>query len=388
MPLVQLDFPNPLNTSVQIGDTAYFSNPIEYGTTGNPLSGDQWASTTTPHLTSNQSDIIKIGVITEIITWDGTVSSIICDMPQNLFNQYFSDIQSVVCTFTIDLAQSSGNCATLTPTLNHPVAERGVDGFPPYTFPNDLHPSNPLYWLFDNPSVKNTEVMFHNSYPQNFVAPISQTFPPVDACHVDSQAKNDYVANATNLWLQLTTIEIMLPNIIGVMPNIYSFPSSASASHAGNDFNPGQISNGDRDVFTVEPFSGDGWSISDVLDKLNGLFASMPGFVSYVPGINFSTFKTQHQTNMDLFLNTYGNLPANFSSSANTSIFIFEDFVNGSIGFNADCTGQGSFIMFSKDNKVNLSSVLGYYASATFRNDSTEKAELFNVGADIFESSK
>ena len=49
---------------------------------------------------------------------------------------------------------------------------------------------------------------------------------------------------------------------------------------------------------------------------------------------------------------------------------------------------NGAFIMFSKDNKVNLSSVLGYYASATFRNDSTEKAELFNVGADIFESSK
>jgi hypothetical protein len=92
MPLVQLDFPNPLNTSVQVGDTAYFSNPINYGTTGNPLSGDQWASTTTPHLTSNQSDIIMIGEITEIITWDGTVSSIICDMPQNLFNQYFSSI--------------------------------------------------------------------------------------------------------------------------------------------------------------------------------------------------------------------------------------------------------------------------------------------------------
>ena len=92
MPLVQLDFPNPLNTSVQIGDTAYFSNPIEYGTTGNPLSGDQWASTTTPHLTSNQSDIIMIGEITEIITWDGTVSSIICNMPANLFNQYFSSI--------------------------------------------------------------------------------------------------------------------------------------------------------------------------------------------------------------------------------------------------------------------------------------------------------
>ena len=44
--------------------------------------------------------------------------------------------------------------------------------------------------------------------------------------------------------------------------------------------------------------------------------------------------------------------------------------------------------MFSKDNKVNLSSILGYYASVEFRNSSQEKAELFNVGVDFFESSK
>ena len=48
----------------------------------------------------------------------------------------------------------------------------------------------------------------------------------------------------------------------------------------------------------------------------------------------------------------------------------------------------GSFIMFSKDNKVNMSSMLGYYASIEYRNDSLEKAELFNVGAEVFESSK
>ena len=55
---------------------------------------------------------------------------------------------------------------------------------------------------------------------------------------------------------------------------------------------------------------------------------------------------------------------------------------------NTVCDDDRSFIMFSKDNKVNLSSVLGYYASVTLRNDSTERAELFNVGADVFESSK
>ena len=46
------------------------------------------------------------------------------------------------------------------------------------------------------------------------------------------------------------------------------------------------------------------------------------------------------------------------------------------------------FIMFSKDNKVNLSSLLGYYAKAQFRNNSTSEAELFAVGADFVESSK
>ena len=46
------------------------------------------------------------------------------------------------------------------------------------------------------------------------------------------------------------------------------------------------------------------------------------------------------------------------------------------------------FIMFSKDNKVNLSSLLGYYSLVKFRNNSTDKAELFSVGADFVESSK
>ena len=47
-----------------------------------------------------------------------------------------------------------------------------------------------------------------------------------------------------------------------------------------------------------------------------------------------------------------------------------------------------SFIMFSKDNKANLSSILGYYASVKFVNDSTSKAELFAVGCGFGESSK
>ena len=46
------------------------------------------------------------------------------------------------------------------------------------------------------------------------------------------------------------------------------------------------------------------------------------------------------------------------------------------------------FIMFSKDNKVNLSSILGYYAEIKFVNNSPDKAELFSIGSEIFGSSK
>ena len=47
-----------------------------------------------------------------------------------------------------------------------------------------------------------------------------------------------------------------------------------------------------------------------------------------------------------------------------------------------------NFILFSKDNKANLSSPLGYYASVKMTNNSTTEAELFSVGMDTFVSSK
>ena len=46
------------------------------------------------------------------------------------------------------------------------------------------------------------------------------------------------------------------------------------------------------------------------------------------------------------------------------------------------------FIMFSKDNKANVSSLLGYYSLLKLRNNSKTKAEMFSVAADFVESSK
>lgn len=53
-----------------------------------------------------------------------------------------------------------------------------------------------------------------------------------------------------------------------------------------------------------------------------------------------------------------------------------------------DLPTTNNFIFFAKDNRANLTSPLGYYASIKFRNQSTDKAEMFSVGCEISESSK
>jgi len=47
-----------------------------------------------------------------------------------------------------------------------------------------------------------------------------------------------------------------------------------------------------------------------------------------------------------------------------------------------------SFILFSKDNAVNMSSPLGYYSLIQFRNNSLEKGEIFATACETFGSSK
>ena len=49
---------------------------------------------------------------------------------------------------------------------------------------------------------------------------------------------------------------------------------------------------------------------------------------------------------------------------------------------------DGSFILFSKDNRANMASPLGYYAQVKFKNDSTIKGEMFSAACEVFESSK
>ena len=53
-----------------------------------------------------------------------------------------------------------------------------------------------------------------------------------------------------------------------------------------------------------------------------------------------------------------------------------------------DLPTTNDYIFFSRDNSVNLSSLIGYYAEPKFVNDSTNYAELFSVGLGVTESSK
>ena len=55
---------------------------------------------------------------------------------------------------------------------------------------------------------------------------------------------------------------------------------------------------------------------------------------------------------------------------------------------NGSGPGTSDFISFSKDNTVNLTSVLGYYAETKLVNTSYIKSELYSIGSDYFESSK
>ena len=51
-------------------------------------------------------------------------------------------------------------------------------------------------------------------------------------------------------------------------------------------------------------------------------------------------------------------------------------------------TINGNFILFTKNTKANMSSLLGYFAKLRFENSSGEDAELFSIASEFFESSK
>jgi hypothetical protein len=58
------------------------------------------------------------------------------------------------------------------------------------------------------------------------------------------------------------------------------------------------------------------------------------------------------------------------------------------VASNTVLPASNDFLFFSKDNRANMTSLLGYYAEVEVQNNSTSKAEIFAMGSEIFESSK
>jgi hypothetical protein len=62
--------------------------------------------------------------------------------------------------------------------------------------------------------------------------------------------------------------------------------------------------------------------------------------------------------------------------------------VTCNVASTADVPTTSNFFFFSKDNKANLSSLVGYFAEVEMKNESTSEVELYQVGSEIVESSK
>ena len=419
MPIVELRFPNVLQTSVQIGDYAYFSNPIAVGPEreyprGEP--GVPAGKTHTPHMTNTQSEIIMIGEIVDIGQWTYNdnlsirshntfagrppvqdAGFIHCDMPQDLFNQYWDQIQNSQCETIPDPNATviTGDCANYTHAINHPVINNDSGswlwGIGNGSYSGYLPPQNPFIWFFDNPTVDSSEILFHiTNDPANF--PVN-AFD--NACEVQPNTKNvngvdDLVQGLTNVWQSAGWFQLSIVNQHGTFGNFQTeFPIDSSVTTPA-----GHTSYGNTCHFfpaNYQPFGAPNYnnpgraSANDMISKMIELYPN--GGYSY--GMTYQEFINHHENYMNTFLASVWNVggqPPEFNFDLHA---YFGDWSTGSYtpGFTTNCEDP-SFIMFSKDNKANMSSLLGYYASVEFRNNSTDKAELFSVGTVFTESSK
>ena len=391
MPQIKITFPNPLNTSVQVGDIAYFSNPIEVGVT------EQWASTTTPHLTNEQQDIIKIGEIFQIDSWNGTESAIHCDMPQILFNKYFDELIPIICTISPGPPPTSPfyGLINITTAIGKYDADGSISatnytGPPPYTGTGGTSCTSKNSFGYAHPAPFQTTLTTSSFYNQcsPTMAPsdLSEWYPPL-RWFFDDPARHNLLF-ADYVFIDWTSNTIQGPGSAAYDPQWRRVTNYTShlypiGFHSVQEIIDFQILNRSN--------AGNGFYVTNTIvpgSSYNNAFHGMD-WIDWI-AMNVAPAPTGYGSwvNNPSPSHPFGgssNMP--FISTGGVLLNNNEWDVGGPVDLITTCT-DGSFIMFSKDNKVNMSSMLGYYASIEYRNDSLEKAELFKVGADVFESSK
>jgi hypothetical protein len=105
------------------------------------------------------------------------------------------------------------------------------------------------------------------------------------------------------------------------------------------------------------------------------------------------TFANSINSSIQVNDSVYYSTITNGITDAPTEVGTVSSLTNTTVVCNIDplasTTGLASkFFFFAKDNKANLSSLVGYYAEVVMKNDSTDEIELFQIGSDVSESSK
>ena len=119
--------------------------------------------------------------------------------------------------------------------------------------------------------------------------------------------------------------------------------------------------------------------------------------------MNFDNMNISAQVGDIVYYSHSGSLMGGFDNTAlpNTRMLgpilsIVDNTLSGGVGWtlvvdhnsNAPAPAVDAYISFAKNKRVNTSSLLGYYASINFVNNSTNKVELFAVGSETSVSSK
>ena len=97
--------------------------------------------------------------------------------------------------------------------------------------------------------------------------------------------------------------------------------------------------------------------------------------------------------NSGVATNTLLGIISDINFNPQSSMFNDIDILPGS--FSITVTGetmtpplQTAYLFFAKSNKVNKSTIKGYFNEVEFKNDSFTKAEMFSTACEIVESSK
>jgi hypothetical protein len=86
------------------------------------------------------------------------------------------------------------------------------------------------------------------------------------------------------------------------------------------------------------------------------------------------------------YLNTASNIEVQMGpifSITNNPVVVVVDAAAGVVP-----PSISDFVFYTEDPIGSVGQLKGYYAEAQFRNNSSERAELFSVGSEVFESSK